>query len=307
MRPPGSPASGRDAGYPPAAAARRTSGVRRRRYPWLIVAIVAALVAGGVSWWLAAGRYVSVPQLIGMARDAATKTVTDAHLSLALDPGVASETVAVGNVAEQTPRPGTSLTRGDQVHLRLSTGPQQFAVPDLAGMSFDDARTALEANQLAVGQTDNANDDTVPAGKLIRSDPPAGSNLQRGSPVNLTVSSGPAPVEVPTDLDEQPADSVEGQLRGLGLQVQRQTQPNSDVPAGEVITVSPTGTVTRGTTVTLVVSGGAEQVWLPDVKGQRMSDARSQLESAGFSVHARLVAGHRPVGARAVPGRGPDG
>ncbi len=72
----------------------------------------------------------------------------------------------------------------------------------------------------------------------------------------------------------------------MGLQVQRQTQHSGDVSAGLVISASPTGTVSRGTTVTLVVSLGPEMVWLPDVKGQRMSEARGQLESMGFRVHA---------------------
>lgn len=285
--PPRPTSSPRELGYwPEPQASTPKTGKRHRRYPWVIVLIVAALVAGGVSWWLAAGRYVSVPQLIGMERDAAARTVTDAHLGVTVDPGVPSETVGAGKVAEQTPQPGGSLARGGQVHLRLSVGPERFAVPDVTGMSVDDARTALRANQLDAGQIDNAYDDSVPAGKIVRSDPPSASNLQRGSPVSLTVSSGPAPVDVPDALAGQSADGVESQLRGMGLQVQRQTQHSGDVSAGLVISASPTGTVSRGTTVTLVVSLGPEMVWLPDVKGQRMSEARGQLESMGFRVHA---------------------
>ncbi|MGZ4617508.1 MAG: Stk1 family PASTA domain-containing Ser/Thr kinase [Frankiaceae bacterium] len=225
------------------------AGKRRRRYPWVIVAILAALIAGGVSWWLAAGRYASVPQLIGMDRATATRTVTDEHLSVAMEPGVPSETVATGNVAEQTPQPGTSLTRGGRVHLRLSLGPERFTVPDLTGMSLDDARTALQANQLTVGQLAYAYDDTVPPGKVVRCDPPTGSGLPRGSPVNLTVSSGPETLLLP-DVVGQPMSQARSQLESMGLQVRAVSLPGSD-PL--VLGQSPDGgrRVAPGTTVSL--------------------------------------------------------
>jgi serine/threonine-protein kinase len=75
------------------------------------------------------------------------------------------------------------------------------------------------------------------------------------------------------------------QLEQLHLKCDRSTkQTDPDVPKGNVISYSPTGSVPEGTTIELVVSSGKPQKFVPNVVCLSFSEARTELEAAGFTV-----------------------
>ncbi|MEM8988181.1 MAG: PASTA domain-containing protein, partial [Pseudomonadota bacterium] len=92
----------------------------------------------------------------------------------------------------------------------------------------------------------------------ISQNPAGGSSVAPGTAVDLVVSSGPAPVNVP-DVTGLSQSSASAALTGAGLVVGNVTNANSDtVPAGDVISQNPAGgsSVAPGTAVDLVVSSG---------------------------------------------------
>jgi len=101
--------------------------------------------------------------------------------------------------------------------------------------------------------------------------------------VRLLVSQGPEQVTVP-DVTGLTRASAEARLRDEGLEVSAQEQ-ESDVAEGDVISQNPTaGTrVSRGATVTIVVSTGKPQVDVPDVVGMSEERATSRLSGVGLS------------------------
>jgi beta-lactam-binding protein with PASTA domain len=127
---------------------------------------------------------------------------------------------------------------------------------------------------------------SVAAGVVISESPTAGSSVSTGTAVNLVVSSGPPPVEVPSVVgDTQSAATAE--LLSVGLVAGAITTQSSDtVAAGDVISQSPAAgaSVGTGSAVSLVISSGAPEVTVPSVLGQTQAVAADTLAQVGLSV-----------------------
>ena len=120
---------------------------------------------------------------------------------------------------------------------------------------------------------------------VIAQDPRGGTELEVGSVVTLSVSDGPGTAAIP-DVEGATLAQARSRLRRAGFKVRDRSEASDDVREGRVIgTQPPIGTpVEVGSTVTLVVSSGPEQVTVPDVTGQDIEDARAQLERLGLDV-----------------------
>ncbi len=165
-----------------------------------------------------------------------------------------------------------------------------ISVPNVVGMTQQQAETAIQNQGLKVNVSSQDYSDTVPSGSVISQDPAAGSMLKRDGTVNIVVSKGSSKVAVPSGLAGQTASFVEAKLREAGLNPQRQPDVYSDsVDAGNVISVDPaSGTqVDQGSTVKYTVSKGPEppkMVTAPDVTGISQSDAAAKLNQAGLEL-----------------------
>jgi serine/threonine-protein kinase len=177
-----------------------------------------------------------------------------------------SNAVNEGQVFRQDPAAGTELNRGETVTYWVSRGKPQATVPDLTGMSQSNAEAALADVGLELGTVAQEQSASVPAGAVIRQDPPAGEEVDKGSSVSIVVSTGspsptptPSPtsseVEVPNVYGMQSA-VAEQELAALGLSTAFRQKPNTGQPPGTVVSVRPdAGTmVPEGSTVLLVIA-----------------------------------------------------
>ncbi|RKQ88795.1 Stk1 family PASTA domain-containing Ser/Thr kinase [Brockia lithotrophica] len=156
-------------------------------------------------------------------------------------------------------------------------------VPDVAGMTREEALRALEQAGFAHVDSREEPSDEVEAGKVIAQDPPAGTRLKTTASVLLTLSSGPRKVPVPdvSGLTLEVAKSRFAAFAG----VRTEEEFSDSVPAGVVIRQMPAGgteVVPKQTTVTLVVSKGPKETVMPDVVGRSLEEARGLLARAGF-------------------------
>ena len=160
-------------------------------------------------------------------------------------------------------------------------------VPQVVGKSEADAVRDLTSVGLEP-KTVPANDDVNPPGTVFDQDPKPGVELDRGETVTIRVSLGPVPVEVP-DVRNRKVDSATDLLTERGFQVDVVQQPDDNVPADTVLDQNPKpgGTAPRGSTITLTVSSGREQVAVPNVAGREQSDAANILGRAGFTAAVR--------------------
>lgn len=168
-------------------------------------------------------------------------------------------------------------------------GDLSVSVPDVVGMSQEDARSQIEDDQLGVEVFEEYNAE-VPAGEVISSTPIAGRNVPQDYLVRITVSKGVQQVEVP-ELEGRSEDSARSALDGLGLAVGETSQQNSaTVPAGQVISTDPIpGTsLASGSSVDLLLSSGL--VTVPNVVGQTVANAAAQLRSDELQLSVRPIA-----------------
>jgi serine/threonine-protein kinase len=196
---------------------------------------------------------VSVPPVTNMAEAQAQAALTRLGLKAVVNEAP-NDTVAKGLVADQDPSAGSKVDPGSTVTLTVSAGPNKVRVPDLTGLSKDDAKAALEQLGLKLSTTDTVESAAQDAGKVIDTDPAGGTTVDKGSAVALHLASGKATVPNVVGMDNL---SAAQKLTAAGFKV-KQTLAPSDQPANQVIAQDHAGDVLkRGQTVTLTVSNGS--------------------------------------------------
>ncbi|WP_075004028.1 Stk1 family PASTA domain-containing Ser/Thr kinase [Streptacidiphilus jiangxiensis] len=264
---------------------RRRGGRPRWVLPTGVVLVLAVLLAG-LTWALNGGLYTSVPGVLGEPQQTAMQTLQHAGFTVQVTQDF-SATVPKGSVIGTDPGPGAHVRKDATVTVDVSKGAQRPTVPTLAGKSVDDAIKALQQAGLAVGSRQQQGDATIPAGSVVGTDPAAGTQVAANTPVNLIISSGPQPVDLP-DVTGESIDQATSDLQQAGFQVRiAPDQVFSDQDAGTVASMSPpAGQSQQGVTVTLTISKGQQQATVPDVTGLSEKDAQRKLKQAGFKVRS---------------------
>ena len=192
---------------------------------------------------------------------------------------VYSETVPRGQLVMAEPAPGQVVNTGSTVVLRLSRGQAPVQVPDVVGLSLDDARTLLEDTGLTVAEVQREFDGDAAPDEVLAVTPEAGTGLARGSDITVTANNG---IEVP-DVSGLSVDEARERLRGAGLTVGDVTDvSDSTRPNGRVDRTEPaSGDVVDpdDPRVELKVS---TRVDVPNLLGSTISDARRAAEEAGL-------------------------
>ncbi len=254
----------------------------RRWWLWLLILLAVAAIALG-AYLLLKPKQTDVPNVIGRTSSTASQILQNQGFEVQIDPATNAD-VPRDQVFAQNPRPGEAADQGSVVHLRVSSGPGQAAVPSVVGASQSDAEKQL---QDAGFKTKVAQEfsDTVKKGTVISTTPAVGTLVERGTTVTLTVSKGKEQAAVP-DVDGETEDNARSAIEAAGLRVGKVTQEESDQDPGTVVDQSPAAgkKVAKGSSVNLTV---AKAVKVPDVVDETEEDATNALEDAGFKVRVR--------------------
>jgi serine/threonine-protein kinase len=247
----------------------------------IAMALLLLLLGGLVAYLLTRPDQVLVPTVFGFEQSRAERVLEDAGFEVVVRP--VPNDAPEGRVLEQDPPAGDRADEGSTVTITVSAGLGTVQVPEVTGRSAAEARKALKAKGFRVRE-DERPSSTIRAGLAIDTEPPEGTELERGSRVTLLVSSGAKQVAVPSLIGLQ-QDLAESALRGEGLIPNIETR-DSDEPEGQVIAQDPAAgsTVKRHTAVTVVVSTGTGSAIVPNVVGQSKDQARAGLREAGLSV-----------------------
>ncbi|HEY0801614.1 MAG TPA: PASTA domain-containing protein, partial [Steroidobacteraceae bacterium] len=120
-----------------------------------------------------------------------------------------------------------------------NSAPANVAVPNVVGLTQAAATTAITGAGLKLGTVATASSSTVVSGSVISESPGASTSVASGSTVNLTVSSGPAPVTVPNVVGMTQAAATTA-ITGAGLNLGTVTMASSaTVASGSVISQTP--------------------------------------------------------------------
>ncbi|MGH2730656.1 MAG: PASTA domain-containing protein, partial [Actinomycetota bacterium] len=263
-----------EAGYPPEPAPRR-AGL------YVVIALVVLGLFALLAWWLAGNVFaedVEVPDLVGKTVDEAQEELEE----LGLDDEVVrrASPKPINEVVDQDPDAGEVIKEGDTVTLFVSGGARQTTVPNLEGLSLDEAEEELADAKLKVGEIDLEPSDEIEEDHVIRHDPGPGEEVDRASEVDLVVSSGAEGVTVPFVEGQTEEDAI-ADIEAVGLEAEVITAPSNDVDEGVVIAQDPAGGTEAepGDVVTITVSEGPEAQEMPDVTGMDADEAQDLLES----------------------------
>jgi len=170
----------------------------------------------------------SVPDVVGMNYGDAVQALNDVNLK-ATKHEVFSQK-PVGKVISQDPPAGEQVVEGTEIVLDVSRGAKQVAVPNVVGMSEDNAKTTLQQAGFAVSST-SAPSDSTPEGIVSDQSPEGGTQASKGSTVTITVSSGPSTTTVPDEVGQDKQVAIDG-LKANGFKVDVQNvacgDPNQD-------------------------------------------------------------------------------
>jgi len=161
---------------------------------------------------------------------------------------------------------------------------EQVAVPDVTTKSQTDATNALQTAGFKVSVKNVAND-TIPANQVFEQTPKGNTNADKGSTVEITVSSGIGDATVP-DVVGRTQAAAESLLKTNNFIPEVKEAASDTVAKGTVISQSPSANAkaTKNSVVTITVSTGAGDVSIPNVVGLNAASASNQLGQAGFTV-----------------------
>ena len=269
-------------------------GLRPVRRRTVVIGAAAALLVGGsaggwYAWYVlkGPGRSVPVPEIIGQSAEDAQKAVEDAGLTWGTPSRDFSDTIPEGSVISCRPGPGDGARLKQAVTAVVSRGVEQKKVPDVAGKTQDEATKAITDAGLTVGPITQEYSGTVESGRVVSTDPKAGTSINHSSAVAIAVSRGRQSATVP-DVTGMTVDQAKTTLEAAGLKLGTQTQAFSDtVASGQIISTSPAagaGGAYHGDAVAVTVSKGPETVSVPDVSGKSEEEAKKALEDLGLKV-----------------------
>ena len=160
-----------------------------------------------------------------------------------------------------------------------------IAVPELLGMTEDEATATLDQLDLVLDLGDAVTSDNVPAGRVVDQDPAPGEQVAPGTAVLVHLSAGPATIDLAKlDVIGAEPQTAEERLRSLGLEVALGETGSAKVPEGRVAALDPPDRVRPGDTVTILVSVG-NKVQIPrEIQGGPLEAAVSTLERLGFHI-----------------------
>lgn len=288
---------------PRAEVPRRRRGFRPN---WFLVSLAAVMVVavGLTGWYFSLPEYVTVPKLNGMNLAEAQKKLAAAGLVAREAEGRYHEKVGEGLVLSADPADGSELEKGSTVTVVLSLGPERIIVPDVTGMSGNDARAEVAKAGLTVGNVKRQANTEVERDKVIRTSPQNGEKVKKSARVDIFVSAG----LVMPDVGGMPKDQAAQHLTNQGFQVQV-NEVDDDAEPCTVIAQSPKAKaeVDKGAPVQVTVARCQTDIWewfrgdnegrddqqfsmVPGVVGKNVGDAQTELRGLGFQVRVQRLA-----------------
>lgn len=249
---------------------------------WSIVGVVVlALLAVGA--WAIFGQggpeMVTVPTITEDMSDSRAREKIEAAGFVYEQETDANSTKPEGTFTKQDPAGGKKAEKGSTVRVWFSAGPSTASIPDVAGMTQDDARDTLEAQGFEVASTSSEDSADIGKDRVTRTDPAAGSSQPKGTSVILYISTGQTTVP---DVAGRSSSEAQQLLTKAGFSITVQSRESDSVAKDAAIGTDPAAgsTVEQKSMVTLFISTGKEQVTIPSgLVGQNLSFVVGRLGS----------------------------
>lgn len=165
----------------------------------------------------------------------------------------------------------------------LSRTPATIVIPDVAGQTVAEAKEALKKSKFEAGEEKSEASDTVAEGRVIRTDPEAGSSRKEGTKVNLIVSSGKQSFQLSNYVGRKYTDVV-AELKEKKVPenlIQMEEEESSESEPGTILRQSPAAGTTydlsKASTITLTVAKKVTSVSMPSYIGSSLEFTKNNL------------------------------
>ena len=213
-----------------------------------LLAFLWAFLSFGNFW---SNSTVDVPNVVGKQLSVATRLLEERHLRVSSSE-VTNSDVPAGQVISQSPEAGESVKEQRMVHLVVSKGAGDITIPDLQGMSFDQAREKLKALGLSIGKISYESDSSKDDGVVISQGLQAGGKASKGATVDITINQTKSTmVEIPNVVGMTIKEAKEA-LGNLGLSISKISGSNEDSAVVTAVSPAPGSSVKRDESITLV-------------------------------------------------------
>ena len=232
-----------------------------------VLGLVAILIMGFfVGSFLSYGKFwstaeVVVPDVVGKQMTLAKQILEDKNLRVKIAETY-DASVPAGQVVSQYPEAGSKVKEQRLVTVYISKGGEEIEMPDLKGLSRENAEEKLKKVGLKLGSVYEKNS-SEEAGTVIAQDPRAGSKISKGQSVDITVSKGEKKQKIALpDYRGASLDAAKANLSSNKLRVGSLSREASSQPEGTIIGQSPAAgsEVSEGTAIDFVLAGPSKTV-----------------------------------------------
>ncbi|WP_448058401.1 Stk1 family PASTA domain-containing Ser/Thr kinase [Cellulomonas hominis] len=260
---------------------------RSRWLLWTLIGVAVLAIAGIIAVFALGGDdekdpvvTVTVPAVANLPEADASQALTNATLVVVrreeasdLDAGLATRT---------DPAEGTSVESGSNVTLYVSSGPATVTVPDVTGLTQEQARAQLEEADLVVGAISTADVPDQARDRVVSTDPAANAPAAAGQTVAIVLASGNVPLP---DLRGQTQETAQQTLSSLNLTGTFSNVESDEAPGTIISQDRSPGLVEQRTAVAFQVAIARTTVQIPsDIVGKPFADAAAQLGALNLEV-----------------------
>lgn len=260
---------------------------KKKRKIWPFILLLLAIIASGIYYVKSSNsNMVQVPTVLNLSEDEAVEILEDKNLKANISRYAQSNNYEPGKVMEQDPGPKTKVKKNSTINLVISEG-REVKVPDLSGMTLDQAEEKLKELDLELGKTSTDFSESVKKDTIIDQEPRENEKVQAGSEVDVTVSLGKEEpdienVKVPNFVGEYEDDAiniaVENKLAVGNITYKYSDKYEKDVVMSQSI---PANTqVAENSTIDFVVSNGKN----PDSNNSDEDDSETGKKSQEVNV-----------------------
>ncbi len=234
---------------------------------------------------------MEVPDVEGLPEAQAIEILSELGWDVEVSRQRQNDTV-IGEVLTQDVESGQLLKSSEVVNLTVSDGQELGLVPNVVGRSVAEAEALVASAGLSLGERivvfDNNTAKGIVTAVLYDGEDISSEtvNLENGSVVQLRVSDGAEPIEIPNVYGLSPGSAAEV-LEELGFETTVERIFTAALSEGLAVGSDPRAETSAapGSTITIKVSKGQQPVVLPDVVGRTGDAARSALENLGLKVN----------------------
>ncbi len=180
---------------------------------------------------------------------------------------------------------GDSTGGGSNSTKKSNAASEQVSVPDIVGMTTDEAKTALSAKGLGIKAVSSESSNEYEDGQIIKQTPAANETVEKNTTIKVTLSTGKGEIEIP-NVKGRIESTAESLIKDAGFKCIKEYKYSDNDEQGTVMSQSPSGGSLgkEGDTITITVSQGEEASKVPNVIGKEMDAAIGEMEAAGFFV-----------------------